>query len=415
MNKELFLKDIGFVPHAGGQKEAFMSDARFKILCNGRRWGKSLYAAVEAINYLFRENKRIWVVGPTYDLSRKVFREIYRYVRPRRKIWYPDGHCSDSKSEMRILTNWGTEILGKSADNPDSLIGEGLDLLIIDEAARIKEVIWDENLRPTLTDRQGKAIIISTPKGRNWFYHLWTRGKDPQFPLYRSWRHPTSDNPHIAPEEIEEARMTLPDRAFRQEYLAEFLEDTGGVFRNVRRLIRKTLRESLKGESFHIGVDLAKYMDFTVITVLDRKGDLVYFDRFNKIDWNLQKERIRFISKKYPGKIVLDSTGVGDPIYDELRKDGLNVEGYRFTSPSKEQLINNLSMVIEQELVHLDDIPELINELEIFEYQITPSRNLKMSAPEGYHDDCVISLALAAWSYHAGNSLPAFYSRSDKY
>ncbi len=171
----------------------------------------------------------------------------------------------------------------------------------------------------------------------------------------------------------------------------------------------------MKGESFHIGVDLAKYMDFTVITVLDRKGDLVYFDRFNKIDWNLQKERIRFISKKYPGKIVLDSTGVGDPIYDELRKDGLNVEGYRFTSPSKEQLINNLSMVIEQELVHLDDIPELINELEIFEYQITPSRNLKMSAPEGYHDDCVISLALAAWSYHAGNSLPAFYSRSDKY
>lgn len=415
MNKERFLSDIGFVPHDGGQEEAFMSEARFKILCNGRRWGKSLYAAVEVINYLFRENKRVWVVGPTYDLSRKVFREIYRYVRPRRKIWYPYGHCSDSKSEMRILTNWGTEILGKSADNPDSLIGEGLDLLIIDEAARIKESIWDENLRPTLTDRQGKAIIISTPKGRNWFYHLWTRGKDPQFPLYKAWQHPTSDNPHISPEEIEEARMTLPDRAFRQEYLAEFLEDTGGVFRNVRRLIRGTLRNPRPGERFFIGVDLAKYMDFTVITVLDERGDLVYFDRFNQIDWNLQKDRIRYISKRYPGKVVLDSTGVGDPIYDELRRDGLNVEGFRFTASSKEQLVNNLSMLIEQAKLHYEDIPELINELEIFEYQMTPSRNFKMSAPEGYHDDCVISLALAAWGLHSLFSKPAFFTRSDKY
>ncbi len=184
---------------------------------------------------------------------------------------------------------------------------------------------------------------------------------------------------------------------------------------NVRRLIRGTLRDPKPGERFFIGVDLAKYMDFTVITVLDERGDLVYFDRFNQIDWNLQKERIRYISKRYPGKVVLARTGVGDHIDDELRRDGLNVEGFRFTASSKEQLINNLSMLIEQGKLHYEDIPELINELEIFEYQITPSRNLKMSAPEGYHDDCVISLALAAWGLHSLFSRPVFFTRSDKY
>jgi hypothetical protein len=208
--------------------------------------------------------------------------------------------------------------------------------------------------------------------------------------------------------------MTLPDRAFRQEYLAEFLEDTGGVFRNVRRLIRGTLRDPRPGERFFIGVDLAKYMDFTVITVLDERGDLVYFDRFNQIDWNLQKDRIRYISKRYPERSCWTAR-VWRSHLRRLRRDGLNVEGFRFTASSKEQLINNLSMLIEQGKLHYEDIPELINELEIFEYQITPSRNLKMSAPEGYHDDCVISLALAAWGLHSLFSRPVFFTRSDKY
>jgi len=411
MNKEQFLKDIGFKPHPG-QYEAFMSDARFKILCNGRRWGKSLYSAIEILPYVFMKNKMVWVVAPTYELAQKVFREVYRYVRPRHFLWKAEGRCVNSKSEMRIITNFGTEIVGKSADNPDSLVGEGLDLLIIDEAARIKESVWNEQLRPTLSDKHGRAIIISTPKGKNWFFRLWTRGQDPKFPEYQSWQHPTSDNPYISPEEIEEAKRTLPERAFRQEYLAEFLDDTGGVFRGVRKLIRKTLRSARPGESFFIGVDLAKYMDFTVIAVLDRDGNLVYFDRFNQIDWNLQKERIKSVYRDYPGKIIIDSTGVGDPIFEDLRYEGLDVEGFKFNPSTKRQLINNLSLAIEQEKIHYDDIPDLIIELEIFEYQISPSGNLKMNAPDGYHDDCVIALALATWGYCNG-SIPEFYTRRD--
>ncbi|MCD6551018.1 terminase family protein [Thermotoga sp.] len=410
MNKEQFLGDIGFKPHPG-QYDAFMSDARFKILCNGRRWGKSLYSAIEILPYVFMKEKRVWIVGPTYELAQKVFREVYKYVRPRKFLWEANGRCVNSKSEMRIITNLGTEIVGKSADNPDSLIGEGLDLLIVDEAARIKEEVWNEALRPTLSDRSGRAIIISTPKGRNWFFRMWTRGKDPNFPEYQSWQHPSSENPYLKPEEIEEARRTLPERAFRQEFLAEFLDDTGGVFRGVRKNIKKTLRDPKSGEFFYKGVDLAKYMDFTVICVLDQNGDLVHFERFNQINWSLQMERIKQVDRKYPGSTWIDSTGVGDPIFEDLRRQGLSVESFKFNHSSKEQLINKLALAIEQGTIHYEDIPELVNELEIFEYQISSSGNLKMNAPPGYHDDCVIALALAVWGM--GNNQTVIGGRLD--
>jgi len=407
--KKQYLKDIGANLHKGGQIDAFFSEARFKVLDNGRRWGKSLYASIEAIPYAFMKNKMVWIVAPTYELTKKVFREIYNYINPREFIWKDKGRCTMSKSELFIETNTGTQFVGKSADNPKSLVGEGVDLLIIDEAAMIPEKIWTEYLRPTLTDKKGRAIIISTPKGKNWFFHLYTRGQDQLFENYVSWKHPTWHNPFIDPEEIEEARKTLPERIFQQEYEAAFLDDTGGVFRGVRKNIRKTLREPKPGEHFFIGVDLAKYMDFTVITVLDEFGNLVYFDRFNQVDWSLQKQRIKSVYKQYPGKITIDSTGVGDPIYEDLRNESINIDSFKFNNSSKTDLINNLSLSIEQNKIHYEDIPVLINELEIYAYELTPSRNLKMNAPAGYHDDCVISLALAEW----GRTNVAMYSEEE--
>lgn len=261
----------------------------------------------------------------------------------------------------------------------------------------IKEETWQEALRPALSDKQGRAVMISTPAGHNWFFDLWVRGQDSAYANYQSWRLPTSANPHIAPGEIEEAKQTLPELVFRQEYLAEFLDDIGAVFRGVERCIKGAFMESNSEEQYIMGVDLAKYQDFTVLCVLDSQGQLVAFDRFNQIDWVFQKQRIIGMAQKYRAKIIIDSTGVGDPIFEDLKRAGLNIEGYKFTSENKKQLIEGLSIAVEQQRVSFPDIPELLNELRIFGYKINSTGTVSYNAPPGYHDDCVIALALA-WS-----------------
>ena len=144
-----------------------------------------------------------------------------------------------------------------------------------------------------------------------------------------------------------------------------------------------------------MGVDLAKYIDFTVITVLNEQNQLVYFDRFQQLDWVFQKKMIKQVADIYKANVVLDSTGLGDPIFDDLSRTGMNVLSYKITIQSKKELIENLSLMIQQQKITFPDIPELINELKIFGYKQL-ERGFQYSAPEGYHDDCVISLALAA-------------------
>jgi phage FluMu gp28-like protein len=271
----------------------------------------------------------------------------------------------------------------------------------------IQEAVWQEALRPALSDKQGRAVLISTPKSHNWFFDLWSRGQDPEFTDYESWRLPTSANPYILQEEIEEAKRTLPELVFRQEFSAEFLDDIGAVFRGIQKCIKGALHDPIPGESYIMGVDLAKYSDFTVLTVMNRAGDLVAFDRFNQIDWTFQKQRITILAEKYRAKIIIDSTGVGDPIFEDLKRAGLSIEGYKFTNESKKHLIEGLSIAIEQEKIRFPDIPELIHELRIFGYSVTASGTVTYSSLGSYHDDCVVSLSLA--NYGIARNIPKPY------
>jgi len=304
---------------------------------------------------------------------------------------------SINRSELRITFINGSELWFKSADNPDALRGRGIDFLVIDEAATVKREAWENALRPSLSDTSGKAVFISTPKGHNWFFELWTRGNDPEYPNYQSWSHPTEANPYIPKTEIEEARHTLPDNVFRQEYMAEFLENVGSVFRGVKTCVKGDFEEAKPNEQYVMGADLAKHQDFTVLCVLDSDGHLCAFDRFSQLDWVFQRKRIVNLCQQYNARLLIDSTGIGDPIYDELRREHIRVDGYKFTSASKADLIENLSIQIENQTVSYPEVPQLINELELFTYTMSQSGTIRYSAPEGYHDDCVIGLALAAW------------------
>jgi len=380
-----------YEPHPA-QWKIHKSKKRFRIVACGRRFGKSLMAANETTKFAY-ENPRetTWWVAPVYSQAAIGFKMI--------KNSFPDLIKNANSASLKIILHNNAKIEFRSAERPDNLRGEGLGWVTIDEAAFMSEEAWYEALRPALSDRKGQLLAIGTPKGKNWFYHLWINGQDREQEDFDSWQMSTYQNPYIDPAEIDALKRSLPERVFRQEILAEFLDDTGGVFRYVDENIRPYSLPTTAEGLVTLGVDLAKYEDFTVLIGIDGSGKVVYFDRFNQIDWALQKRRIIEAARSMAAKVVIDSTGIGDPIFEDLSRE-IWVEGIKFTSSSKTNIINNLAMRIEQHDITYPNIPELIYELKLYQYDLTPTGKLKMNAPAGKHDDCVIALALAAW----GNS-----------
>ena len=306
-------------------------------------------------------------------------------------------HFSGQNPVKASFTGQGglVEIYFLTADHPETILGEGYDGVIVDEAARMERAVWEQYIRPALADKHGWAIIISTPKGRGWFYDLFQRGQDKTETQYRSYTFTSRDNPFFTQDEWDEAKRTTPADIFEQEYEGKFMRASGGVFRDVAACLFDEMPARL-GE-LAVGVDLAKHSDFTVNISMDRTSGACFdMDRFNNLEWTIQKERIAAFSRKWPGLVVLDATGAGDPIYDDLRLVVPNIEPVKFTNAVKVSLIRRLMVAIEQ---HQISWPRswtvLTDELERYEYKISETGTTTYSAPEGRHDDCVIALALA--------------------
>jgi hypothetical protein len=388
------MKVLGFAPRES-QREVFKARERFLTVDAGRRWGKT----ITGINWLLEGGCQSvgeeWWISPIYAQSKMAFRSLLSAAR---KGGAEAAFKDISQSEMRVELINGTAIWFKSGDNPDTLRGAGLMRAVVDEAARVRRDVWEEVLRPAVSDTAGKVLFISTPKGKNWFYELWTRGFDPAHADYKSWSYPTSDNPKVPDDDIAQAKASLPLDVFEQEYLAKFLDNNAGVFRNVKACIGSTRQEPVPGQAYCAGLDLARLTDFTVLTILDAAGRQVFWDRFNLLDWAIQQERVASVIRRYNARLLVDSTGVGDPVFDALRRLGLNVTGYKFTQESKKRLIESLMLSFEQGRIRILDEKVQTNELDIFEYTIGQSGTVHYSAPDGYHDDCVISLALANWA-----------------
>jgi hypothetical protein len=247
------------------------------------------------------------------------------------------------------------------------------------------------SIRPTLTDYKGDALFLSTPRGRNFFFSLYLKGQQGD-PGWASWKFTTHDNPHIDPDEIEAAKSLLPEVAFRQEYLADPADNAANPFGSA--YIRQCVFP-LSGDSPVVfGVDLAKSHDFTVVVGLDRNGSVSLLDRY-QLDWRTTKQRLIALPKI---PMALDSTGVGDPIHEDLRAEGLDVEGYKFTGTSKQQLMEGLASAIHQRKITFPD-GVITQELETFEYQYT-AHGVRYSAPSGFHDDAVMAIALAWYKFN---------------
>jgi len=208
-----------------GQQEVWNERARFKVLASGRRWGKTMLGSLACIDTAKRGG-RAWWVAPSYKMAQVGWRAIYRLCNQ-----IPGAEIR--RGDLMVIMPGGGSAQVRSADDPQSLRGEGLTLAVMDECAFMLEETWTEVLRPALSDKLGSALFISTPKRRNWFWQLYQRGQDGTERDWCSWRFPTAMNPYISPAEIAAAKQELPERIFEQEYLAEFLEGEGAVFRNI--------------------------------------------------------------------------------------------------------------------------------------------------------------------------------------
>jgi len=380
--------------------------ARFKVLAAGRRWGKTRLGVNECLD-VAAEGGRAWWVSPTYKTSAAGW-------RPLRRLGSQIG-AEVRRVDRQVILPGGGTVEVRSADNPDSLRSEGLDFVVLDECAFMTEAAWSEALRPALSDRLGKALFISTPKGRNFFWRNWQRGTDGGD--WASWQFPTADNPYIAAGEIETARQELPERIFRQEYLAEFIDETGSIFRRITEAATATESGPLPGHQYAMGVDWAKHQDFTAITVMDiNTKSLAYMDRFNQIDYALQTNRLRALYEQYqPTVIVAERNAMGEPLIEQLQRDGLPVRAFTTSNATKAIIIDSLALAFERGDIHILPDRVLVGELQAYEATPLPSGTLRYSAPEGMHDDCVMSLALAWHALDDRHTLQVFDYRELSY
>ena len=372
------------------QRQVWDSPARFKVLAAGRRWGKTRLGALTCVAAALA-CERAWWVAPSFPVAAIGWRMLKRLARN-----VPAVTVRETEKRLEFGLTGGF-IQVKSADKPDGLRGEGLDLVILDECAYIREEAWAEALRPALSDRQGRAMFISTPNGRNWFYRMFERGQEGK-DGWQSWQFPTSANPFIAVSEIENARLTLPERVFLQEFMAKFVNDAGSVFRRVMEAATATAQDRpVPGHTYVFGVDWGKYEDWTVITVLDTTvREVVALERFNQIDYVVQSRLLKAMAARWrPLAIVAESNAMGAPLVEQLQRDGLPVVAFATTHATKVMLVESLMLAFETGALRILPNDILIRELQAFEMQRLPSGLVRYSAPAGLHDDCVMSLALA--------------------
>lgn len=240
--KDLYFQKTGYVPH-GGQRLVHYNPARHRVLCNGRRWGKTLVGGKECEAAAFVKNflgqpQVGWIIGPEYTDCEKEFRVIYNTFRELGIDQISNRFLNNVENgSMRIATKWGFDLQCRSAKHPESLVGEGLDFVLIVEAGRHRRKMWGDYVRPALSDKRGWSLTSGVPEGAaedSLLYSLFQRGQDPTKPSWWSIRMPSWTNVTVFPggykdPEIQEAKDDLTDDEFRRQYGAEFVERVGRV------------------------------------------------------------------------------------------------------------------------------------------------------------------------------------------
>ena len=362
------------------QREVHAALARFSVLEIGRRWGKTTFGIQLAIDDALSGRKVGWF-APSYKYLADPVREFERALKPVvRRI---------DRIEKRMELKTDGSIDFWTLEDIDSGRGRSYDRIVIDEAGFAPRLLeaWRASMRATLADRKGRALFLGTPKGTGDFHRLYLEAEGDTTGEWRAFRIGSVSNPHLDPSEIEAARRMLPAEVFAQEFEGVPAEDGGNPFG--LDAIRECIAPMPETAVECWGVDLAKSQDWTVAVGLDNEGRVCRLDRWQG-PWSVTRERLARMIGDKPAQI--DSTGVGDPIVEDLRKVCRRAEGFKFTSQSKQQLMEGLQLAIQTREIRFPD-GWLRSELEAFGFRYS-GRAVSYEATVG-HDDGVCALALA--------------------
>jgi hypothetical protein len=383
-------------PHRA-QLRVIQNAQRFNVVCCGRRWGKTVLGMDRLIPVALKGKPVAWF-APNYRLMSDVWRELKVILEP--ILLRPN------QQEWRLELHGGGVIEMWSLDSPDSGRGRAYAAVVIDECALVPnlEQAWQQTIRPMLTDYVGGAWFLSTPKGMNHFKTLFDRGQDPERGEWASWQMPTRENPYIQPGEIASARLDLTETAFNQEYLALFVNWEGSVFRRVGEAAISPVQAGRQaGCEYVIGCDWGRTNDYTVFVVLDlTTHSVVALDRSNRVDYTIQCERLKALSERFqPEQIIAEQNSIGQPIIEQLAREGLRIQPFTTTNTSKAKAIEALALAFERGDIRIPNDPALVSELVAYQAERLPSGLLRYGAPSGQHDDTVMALAMA-WSAVSG-------------
>lgn len=368
------------------QQRAIFCSERYAIIEGSTKCGKTV-ACIAWILEKAMQGKRgqsFWWISPVYPQAKVAFRRLKRGLS--------EDLYTANESELTVTLINGAVISFRSAEKPDNLYGEDVYAAVLDEASRMREEAWFA-IRSTLTATRGDVRIIGNVKGRrNWAYAMARRaeGGEPEWAYAKLTAEDAVEAGIIEEDEIDQARRQLPESVFRELYFAEPSDDGGNPFG--QEAIRACIGDISGEPPVVYGVDLAKSVDWTVVIGLDDGGSVCRLDRYQ---WPWE-ETVRRLSNEI-GLIpaVVDSTGVGDPIVERLQRELSNVEGYHFSSSSKQKLMEGLAVAIQtNEIQYPQGV--IVSELDAFAYEYTRT-GVRYSAPDGIHDDCVMALALAVY------------------
>ena len=390
------------VPALHAAQQTIVDEAkRFNVLSCGRRFGKTLLGIQLGLQPALEGFPVGWF-SPTHKMLAEVWRDTRNILQPVTQRTAVQEH------RLELITGGVVDMW--SLDAADSTRGRKYKRVVVDEAAMVPDFqnAWEAVIRPTLTDYEGDAFWLSTPRGMNFFKQGYDFGQDPLMPEWASWQFPTSANPYMKPVEIEAAKNELPELTFKQEYLAEFLQSEGAVFRNIEPNLtaKESKPEDHAGHRIVSGLDWAQKHDFTAHSIgcADCKVELE-LDRFNKIDWAFQRARIKGKIEHWGVTTVrAEENSIGSPNIEALQNEGLPILAFTTTAATKGPLIQSLALAFERREVRWLNIPVATAELVAYESKVSAvTGRVSYSAPEGMNDDTVIARALMNYEI---NSVP---------
>ena len=372
------------------QEAAIFCQERFAAIEASTKSGKTVGSIAWIIEkaFQYRKGQNAWWVAPVYPQADIAYRRIKNSLTP--------GSFTPYASPFpRIELISGGTIWIKSADNPDSLFGEDVHDVVLDEASRAKPETWPA-IVSVLTATKGNCRLIGNVKGRrNFFYNLARlaeRGELPGWHYAKITYQDAVDAGVLDEEIIRDAKRTISEREFQELYEATAADDTGNPF-GLDHIAACTVGSLSKSPVVAWGIDLAKKQDYLVLIGFDASGQVASFHRWRGVPWRDSIHRIHnLVGEDTPA--LVDSTGVGDPVLEELQHEHGNFTGYMFSVVSKQKLMEGLAVSIQSHEIHFPKGP-IRQELDTFEYHTTPAGRTLYAAAEGHPDDCVCALALA--------------------